>query len=104
MNNRRDFLKAGIAIGATASLLNLGKLSAAEPATADSTAPAAAGAAPSGPRPILVAVRDGDRVAMLDKALETLGGIGAFVKPGQTVLIKPNIGWDATPERGSPFS
>ena len=35
MNNRRDFLKAGIAIGATASLLNIGKLSAAEPATAD---------------------------------------------------------------------
>jgi len=100
MNNRRDFLKAGIAIGATASILNLGKLSAAEPATSPAPAPAGA-AAPSGPRPILVAVRDGDRVAMLDKAIESLGGIGAFVKPGQTVLIKPNIGWDAAPERGA---
>jgi len=100
MNNRRNFIKAGIAIGATASLLNLGKLSAESTAPGTET-PATPGSTPAAPRPILVAVRDGDRVAMLDKALETLGGIGAFVKPGQTVLIKPNIGWDATPERGA---
>jgi uncharacterized protein (DUF362 family) len=46
-------------------------------------------------------VRDGDRVTMLDKALAELGGIQAFVKPGQTVVIKPNIGWNSTPERGA---
>lgn len=99
MQQRRDFLKTGLALGATVSLLDLGHVFAAEPAvsvTDESSAPQAGGA-----RPILVAVRDGDRVAMLDKALETLGGIGAFVKPGQTVLIKPNIGWDAPPERGA---
>jgi uncharacterized protein (DUF362 family) len=39
--------------------------------------------------------------AMLDQAMAALGGIGVFVKPGQTVLIKPNIGWDAPPERGA---
>jgi uncharacterized protein (DUF362 family) len=100
MNNRRNFIKAGIAIGATASLLNLGKLSAESTAPGTET-PATPGSTPAAPRPILVAVRDGDRVAMLDKALEALGGIGAFVKPGQTVLIKPNIGWDAAPERGA---
>jgi uncharacterized protein (DUF362 family) len=100
MNNRRDFLKAGLALGATIPLLDLGGLFAAEPAVAVTEGPAA-GATPSGPRPILVSVRDGDRVAMLDKALEALGGIGAFVKPGQTVLVKPNIGWDAPPERGA---
>jgi uncharacterized protein (DUF362 family) len=99
MNQRRDFLKAGLALGATASLLNLGDIFAAEPSVA--VTEGTTGAAPSGPRPILVAVRDGDRVAMLDKALESLGGIGAFVKPGQTVLIKPNIGWDAPPERAA---
>ena len=38
---------------------------------------------------------------MLDKALDALGGLGAFVKPGQTVCLKPNIGWDAPPERGA---
>ncbi len=96
MKNRRDFLKAGLALGATASLLSLDRAGAAEPAVAVTAAPAAAG-----PKPVLVVARDGDRVAMLDKALESLGGIGAFVKPGQTVLIKPNIGWDAPPERGA---
>lgn len=100
MNNRRNFLKTGFALGATFSLIDLGGLFAAEP-TANVTTPPVPGALPSGERPILVAVRDGDRVAMLDKALDALGGIGAFVKPGQTVLIKPNIGWDASPERGA---
>ncbi len=96
MKNRRDFLKTGLALGATIPLLDLGVF-AAEPAV--TVTEGAANAA--GPRPILVSARDGDRVAMLDKALEALGGIGAFVKPGQTVLIKPNIGWDAAPERGA---
>ena len=35
---------------------------------------------------------------MLDKALAKFGGIQAFVKKGQTVVIKPNIGWDKTPD------
>lgn len=33
------------------------------------------------------------------KAVEALGGIGRFVKPGDVVLIKPNIGWDRNPEQ-----
>ncbi|PTY07220.1 tat (twin-arginine translocation) pathway signal sequence [Opitutaceae bacterium EW11] len=92
MKTRRDFIKAGFALGASFSLSDLSGLYAADAATAP---------APGGSRSILVAVRDGDRVAMLDKALAELGGIGAFVKPGQTVLIKPNIGWDVPPERGA---
>ncbi|MDI1248949.1 MAG: DUF362 domain-containing protein [Lacunisphaera sp.] len=92
----RDFIKTGLALGAGASFLDLGGLFAAE------IAPLPAGTLPpAGPRPLLVAVRDGDRVAMLNKALEALGGIGAFVQPGQTVLIKPNMGWDAPPERSA---
>jgi len=35
----------------------------------------------------------------LEKALDHLGGIGAFVKPGQSVLIKPNLLTDRTPEQ-----
>ncbi len=38
---------------------------------------------------------------MVDRALAELGGLGAWVKPGQTVCLKPNIGWDAPPERGA---
>ncbi|HLP02430.1 MAG TPA: DUF362 domain-containing protein [Opitutaceae bacterium] len=101
MQPRREFLKTGLALGATVSFLDLGNAFAAEHTATVTSAPEAAATGSAGARPILVAVRDGDRVAMLDKALESLGGIGAFVKPGQSVLIKPNIGWDAPPERGA---
>ncbi len=95
MKTRREFIKAGFALGAGFSLVDLGGLFAAEE---NAAAPAAGSSAA---RPVLVAVRDGDRVAMLDKALDALGGIGNFVRPGQTVLIKPNIGWDVPPERSA---
>ena len=49
----------------------------------------------------LAAVRGGEAPEMFDKAMEALGGIEQFVKPGQKVLIKPNIGWDAPPERAA---
>jgi uncharacterized protein (DUF362 family) len=49
----------------------------------------------------LVAIKGSDPAEMFDKGMESLGGIGEFVKPGQTVVIKPNIGWDATPERAA---
>jgi uncharacterized protein (DUF362 family) len=35
---------------------------------------------------------------MFRKAIEELGGIGNFVKEGQKIVVKPNIGWDKTPE------
>ncbi len=90
-SNRRTFLKTGLAAGASFTVVPLGGLFADEPARP----------AGGGEGPVLVALRDGSRRAMLDKGLAALGGIGAFVKPGQTVVIKPNIGWDVTPEGGA---
>lgn len=90
---RRDFLKMGFGVGAAFSLETLSGLF---PVAAAAEAPAA-GAAAAG-TPALVAVRGNSRVAMLDAALEALGGISAFVKPGQTVVIKPNCAWDKGPE------
>ena len=46
----------------------------------------------------LVAVLGGDPVTMFKKAIAELGGMGKFVKKGQKVCVKPNIGWDRTPE------
>jgi uncharacterized protein (DUF362 family) len=97
MKNRRDFIKTGLALGATFSIASRKGLLAAEAPAVGGQASASTTAAKS----VLVAVRDGSRTAMLDKALASLGGIEAFVKKGQTVLVKPNIGWDAPPERGS---
>ena len=99
MKTRREFVKTSLAIGATLSLANLNSLFAAE-----DSLPAPGNSSPEAnqsPKPVLAAVRDGDRVSMLDKALAEFGGIKTFVKPGQTVLIKPNIGWNSTPERGA---
>lgn len=47
----------------------------------------------------LVAVKGGEPALMFDRAIEAMGGMSAFVSKGQTVLLKPNIGWDVTPER-----
>lgn len=91
---RRDFLKMGFAVGAAFSLDNLSGLFPAAEA-AESPSPSAQN------RPSLVAVRGGSRTAMLDAALAALGGIGAFVQPGQSVVIKPNCAWDKSPEMGA---
>ncbi|OGK06821.1 MAG: tat (twin-arginine translocation) pathway signal sequence [Candidatus Riflebacteria bacterium GWC2_50_8] len=61
----------------------------------------ASGTAPAGGLPDLVAVMGGTPVEMLDRALAAAGGLGRFVKQGQKVLVKPNIGWDKTPEEGA---
>jgi len=47
----------------------------------------------------LVAIKGGEPDAMFDKAIASLGGMKKFVKKNQTVVVKPNIGWDVTPER-----
>ena len=36
---------------------------------------------------------------MFDKAMASLGEMTTFVPKGSKVLVKPNIGWDVTPER-----
>ena len=84
---RRNFLKTGMV--ATAALtLNFEGLQAALASNSMTVQQA----------PELVAVMGGEPAAMLEKALETLGGMGNFIKKGQKVVIKPNIGWDRTPE------
>ena len=38
---------------------------------------------------------------LTEKAIEGLGGMGRFVKKGDVVWVKPNIGWDRTPEQAA---
>lgn len=90
MTDRRTFLKRTAAAGALAAISDMDSLFAQE-----ARAPAASGI------PDLVAVRNGTRAEMVRKAVEALGGMQAFVKPGQTVVIKPNIGWNKAPEFGA---
>jgi uncharacterized protein (DUF362 family) len=42
-------------------------------------------------------VTGANRSQTVSKAIEVLGGIDRFVKPGETVLLKPNIGFSSPP-------
>lgn len=84
---RREFFKksagAGLAAGAALSLGGYGKLWATNPSSAKYD---------------MIAVMGGNPDAMFDLGIQELGGMGMFVKEGQKVLVKPNIGWDVVPE------
>lgn len=49
----------------------------------------------------LVAIKGGEPHSMFDEAIKSIGGMESFVKKGNTVVVKPNIGWDAIPERAA---
>jgi uncharacterized protein (DUF362 family) len=49
--------------------------------------------------PSLVAISEGqDYAAITRNVLSALGGMKQFVKQGNTVVVKPNMGWDRKPE------
>ncbi len=46
-------------------------------------------------------VTGADRVQTIDKAIDLLGGIERFVKPGETVVLKPNVAFASPPFWGA---
>ena len=88
--DRRDFIKksiqAGIILGSASSLGKYSNLLASQKSFPSNNYD-------------LVAIKGGEPDVMFDKAIESLGGMKSFVKKGQKVVVKPNIGWDVTPER-----
>ena len=86
---RRDFLKKGAGAGiAAGTALSFGKFSGAF-------------ASVQSEEYDLVAIKGGEAAEMFDKGIAALGGMRKFVKKGQTVVVKPNIGWDVVPEKGA---
>ena len=45
--------------------------------------------------------KDKDYRRLVHQVVALIGGMGAFVKPGFRVVIKPNIGFDRSPEMGA---
>jgi len=85
---RRRFLHIGIEALAAGALYPLAR------------AVGSAGA-PETPPPLL-AVAHGPSPAQITRAsIEALGGISRFVRRGDRVVLKPNIGWDRTPEQAA---
>ena len=46
----------------------------------------------------MIAVLGGEPEAMFRRAMTELGGMKNFISKGDRVCVKPNIGWDKTPE------
>ena len=42
-----------------------------------------------------------DAIRALNSSLDAMGGIKRFIKPGEKVTVKPNVGWDRTPEQAA---
>ncbi|HEY1254154.1 MAG TPA: DUF362 domain-containing protein [Terracidiphilus sp.] len=51
--------------------------------------------------PHLTVIQNGEPRALVQKALENLGGISRFISRQDVVVIKPNIAWDRTPEQAA---
>jgi len=51
--------------------------------------------------PKMTVVQGGEPRALVQRALEDLGGIRRFVSRQDVVVIKPNIAWDRTPEQAA---
>lgn len=50
-------------------------------------------------RPLVAVARGGtDYRALVERVLTPFGGLRTFVTKGSRVVVKPNIGWDRTPE------
>ena len=82
--NRREFLRNAVLTGAAL----------ATPLGSDPLLAWAAGAG----RPDLAVVRGPSPARITRAAVAELGGMGRFVARGDIVVVKPNIGWDRTPE------
>ena len=50
------------------------------------------------PTPTLALAQGKDYQALVTEVLSLLGGMEQFVRPGDKVVVKPNIGWDRSPE------
>lgn len=55
----------------------------------------------AGERATVAVAEGGDHAGITRRAVAALGGMGRFVKRGQVVVIKPNMGWDRTPAQAA---
>ena len=88
---RRDFIKMGIAAGFA---LTLEPVSDLLPAIAQPSSGSGGGID-------IVAIKNSPAEKMFEAGIKELGGMSRFVKKGQIVVIKPNIGWARTPAEGA---
>ncbi len=94
-HSRRQFLISSAAAGLTAARPDL-LLAQAAAQPADMTI-----AKWSGAKPDAAGAMQNVAVKLTEQAIAALGGMKRFVKQGDVVWVKPNIGWDRTPEQAA---
>ncbi len=103
--DRRKFLKqAGKAVGVAALTAGGGVLLARKGRRASPSVGSGIPefTVPSQPgTPVVTEAALKDPATSLRAALEAIGGIGRFVRPGERVVLKPNSAWDRTPEQAA---
>ncbi|MFH1754731.1 MAG: DUF362 domain-containing protein, partial [Candidatus Latescibacterota bacterium] len=58
--------------------------------------------ASAGKSPSILSVIKGEDVSLITaEAIKAIGGMSKFVSKGDVVLVKPNMGWDRTPEQAA---
>ncbi len=92
-HTRREFLRNSVLVGGTLALGPAASSVAQQPTGASNAAK------------MCIARWKGDTADMkalatklTEQAVATIGGMGQFVKSGNVVWVKPNIGWDKAPE------
>lgn len=87
--NRRQFLR-DVLLWSAGTTLALPRFTIVPDALADER-----------PAALLSVAKGEDYAALVAKVLEPLGGMTHFIKPGDRVVVKPNIGWDRSPEQAA---
>jgi len=87
--NRRQFLR-DVLLWSAGTTLALPRFTIVPDAMADER-----------PAALLSVAKGEDYTALVTKVLEPLGGMNQFIKPGDRVVVKPNIGWDRSPEQAA---
>ena len=103
---RREFIKLTGKASAMAAIFGTGGflLSQNEYAVPDSPASIPdydKSIAPDNKIPDLVSIKSGNYTEAIATGMGLIGGIERFISRGDVVTIKPNIGWDRTPDQGA---
>ncbi len=104
--NRREFIRRAAKAGAAALAAGAVGLAAHDPHGPDPAAGAAPAerlrdfSVPAAGRKMAIA-RGAERAVTLDRALKAIGGIEAFIRPGDRVVIKVNAAFASPPSLGA---